>query len=327
MGGTLQLLGNGQPAVALVAVGMLARLGGQSTVLLFSGTLVAGVGIAICGVTLPSIIKQRFSQRPGVATAAYSVPMMLGAGLAPSIAVPLAHSLGSWQASLASWAIPAMAGMVIWAPAARAARGRRPTTPSAAGRLPWRSRSAWLLAAFLSVQSVLAYAYLAWLAPAFQARGWSAATSGTLLGVLQFAQLVTALVLSALADLSGSRDRRPALIVAVSCTVLGAAALVAAPTAAPWAATIVLGLGLGGGFSLALVVLTDLAATGPAASRLAAMTFLICYSVAAAAPVLLSALRQATGSYTIAFALLVALAGGELASATRLRPALRGSVR
>lgn len=313
-------------AVGLVGAGALLRLGGQAAGALFVGTLVAGVGIAICGVTLPGVVKTRFAQRPGAATAAYSVPMMLGAGVAPMLAVPLARSLGSWQASLAGWAVPALLGMAVWAPLARAAC-RRPAEPSAGRRLPWRSRSAWLLAGFLAVQSVLAYAYLAWLAPAFQSRGWSAGATGALLGVLQLAQLVTALVLPALADLSTSRDRRPALVGAVSCTVVGASMLCAAPDAAPWVATIVLGLGLGGGFSLALVVLADFAASGAAASRLAAMTFSVCYSVAAVAPVALGAVREATGTYTVAFALLVVLAGVELAVATRLRPALGGSIR
>ena len=76
----------------------------------------------------------------------------------------------------------------------------------------------------------------------------------------------------------------------------------------------------------ALVVLADFAASGHAAHRLAAQTFLVCYSAAAIAPVLIGALRDATGSYAPAFALLAAAACGELAIATRLRPALRGSV-
>src|SRR5919198_1503457 len=74
------------------------RLGGRTAIVLFAGTLVAGIGIAVSGVTLPSIIKDRFPDRPGAATAAYSVPMMLGAAVAPALAVPLARSLGSWQA-------------------------------------------------------------------------------------------------------------------------------------------------------------------------------------------------------------------------------------
>jgi CP family cyanate transporter-like MFS transporter len=162
------------------------------------------------------------------------------------------------------------------------------------------------------------------LAPAYEARGWSAATTGALLGVLHLAQLATALALPWLADLT--RDRRPWLAGAVSCTVLGAGVLFAAPEAAPWVATVVLGLGLGGGFALALLVLSDLAATPAAAARLGAMTFLLCYSAAATAPVLVGALIDATG-YGLPFGLLAVVACAELALATRLRPALRGSVR
>jgi MFS transporter, CP family, cyanate transporter len=313
-------------AIGLVAAGALLRLGGGSAVVLFAGTLVAGVGIAACGVTLPSIIKARFADRPGVATAAYSVPMMLGAAVAPAMAVPLLHALGSWEASLASWALPALVGAAIWAPFARHSVRRRAATvvASAAGRLPWRSRGAWLLAAFLSLQSMLAYGYLAWLAPAYESRGWSAASTGALLAVLHLAQLATALALPALAD--RGRDRRPVLVAAVGCTVAGALMLFAAPDVAPWLATTILGLGLGGGFSLALVLLADLSATPAAAGGLAAMTFLVCYSAASLAPVVVGALHDATGGYAVPFALLAAVACIELLIATRFRPALRGAV-
>jgi MFS transporter, CP family, cyanate transporter len=311
-------------AIGLVAAGALLRLGGGATLVLFAGTLVAGVGIAVAGVTLPAIVKDRFSDRPGAATAAYSVPMMLGAAVAPATAVPLADTLGSWQASLAIWAVPALLAAALWAPLAVRSSRRRAVGRGAAGRLPWRSRSAWLLAGFLSLQSMLAYAYLGWLAPAYEARGWSEAATGTLLGVLHLAQLATALALPWLADLT--RDRRPWLAGAVSCSVLGAGVLFAAPEAAPWAATIVLGFGLGGGFALALLVLSDLAATPAAAARLGAMTFLVCYSAAATAPVIVGALHDATGAFALPFGLLALVACAELALATRLRPALRGSV-
>src|SRR3954467_6144334 len=142
-------------AIGLVGAGALLRLGGGAAIVLFAGTLVAGVGIAVCGVTLPGIVKDRFPRRPGAATAAYTVPMMLGAAAAPALAVPLARSLGSWQASLASWSLPALLAAVWWAPLAVRASRRRLVAPTAAGRLPWRSRSAWLLAGFLSVQSIL----------------------------------------------------------------------------------------------------------------------------------------------------------------------------
>lgn len=110
--------------------------------------------------------------------------MMLGAAVSPAMAVPARDALGSWQASLGAWALPAVVAAVAWVPVARRVNEREPAGESRPGRLPWRSRPAWLLAAFMSAQSALAYAYLGWLAPAYESRGWSAATTGALLGAL-----------------------------------------------------------------------------------------------------------------------------------------------
>ena len=88
-----------------------------------------------------------------------------------------------------------------------------------------------------------------------------------------------------------------------------------------------LGLGLGGGFSLAMVLLVDYAADPAASSRLTAMVFLVSYTAAAAAPVLVGALRDATDGFTVPFGLLTVLAVVELALATRLGPRHRGTQR
>lgn len=312
-------------AVALVAVGNGLRLAG-APVALFGGTLLAGVGIAACGVVLPGMVKAYFPGRAGAATGAYLVAMMLGAAAAPALAVPLEHALGSWQASLGAWALPAIVAVAAWIPVTRrlnapdAARAARE-----AGRLPWRSGGAWLLAGFLSVQAALGYAYLAWISPAYEARGWSDAAAGALLAAMNFAQLASALVLPLVAD--RSRDRRPALVAAIACTVLGAVSLFALPGAFPWVSCVVIGLGLGGGFSLGLVLVVDYAASPAASSRLAAMTFLVCYTSAAVAPVLVGALHDASGSFTGAFGLLAFLALVQLAMATSLGPRHRMSVR
>jgi MFS transporter, CP family, cyanate transporter len=116
-------------------------------------------------------------------------------------------------------------------------------------------------------------------------------------------------------------------VAAIACTVLGAASLFAAPGLAPWVSCAVVGLGLGGGFSLGLVLVVDYAADPAASSRLAAMTFLVCYTTAAAAPVVVGALHDATGSFKSAFGLLAGLAVVQLALATSLGPRHRMSVR
>jgi len=127
--------------------------------------------------------------------------MMLGSAIAPAAAVPARHTLGSWQASLASWAVPAAVAAAAWWPVARRLNRPESVRRSGPARLPWRSRSAWLLAAFMSAQSTLAYGYLAWLAPAHESRGWSPITTGTLLGTLQLG-----------VDCLSGRNRRTALV-------------------------------------------------------------------------------------------------------------------
>jgi MFS transporter, CP family, cyanate transporter len=92
-------------AVVLVALGNGARLAGGHVVALYAGTLIAGLGIAVSGVVLPGLVKELFPRRVGLMTGAYSVAMMVGAAAAAGAAVPLARLLGSWQASLASWAV------------------------------------------------------------------------------------------------------------------------------------------------------------------------------------------------------------------------------
>jgi CP family cyanate transporter-like MFS transporter len=251
--------------------------------------------------------------------------MMLGATIGPVLSVPIRNVAGSWQGSLSSWALPAVAALVLWLPVIRRTNEREPRRASRAERLPWRARGAWLLALFMSAQSFLAYAYTAWLAPAYHARGLSAGATGLLLGLLHVAQLATTLVLPLMAV--RLRDRRGVIVGAVAFTVAGSAWLFAAPGFSPWAATIVLGLGLGGGFSMGLVVMADYAADPASATRLAAMVFLVCYLVAAIAPVLVGALHDATGAFATPFGALIAVAVLELGLATRLGPGHRGSIR
>jgi MFS transporter, CP family, cyanate transporter len=283
---------------------------------------VSGIGIATAGVTLPGIVKDRFPARPAAATAGYSVPMMLGAAVSPAVTVPLRSELGSWQASLAFWALPSGLAVLVWLPVAR--RSRRRGVWHVRGGLPWRSRAAWSLAAFMSAQSALAYAYIAWLPPAYENRGWSAASAGALLGTMQLAQLVSALALPLVAE--RLPDRRPAVLAAVACSLCGALLLVITPQLA-WLAVAILGLGLGGGFTLGLVLMTDFAASPLAAGRLAAMTFLVCYLAAATAPIAIGAVHDLTGTFASGFALLVLLASAQFFIGLCLAPRLHGSVR
>jgi len=152
-------------AVACLALGSLTRLGGGSLVALYGGTLLAGVGIAVAGTLLPRLVKTLFpADRVGLVTGVYMLAMMVGAATSSAVAVPLVGLLGSWQASLASWSVVGFVGLAAWAPLARAGWVNRAEATSGGGhsRLPFRSRTAWLVAGYLVTFGGVA-AYSLWL--------------------------------------------------------------------------------------------------------------------------------------------------------------------
>ena len=328
-------------AAAAVALGNGLRLFGDRLELLLAATFVAGAGVAAAGVALPELVRRAFPARPGAATGAYTVAMMLGAATAAALSVPLRDLLGSWEASMAAWAVPAAAAAALWAARSRGdgerwdhgsgvaaperSGGRAPGRAGGpAPGLPWRSAAVWTVAAYLGLQSMLAYAYLGWLPPLLQSHGVADQDAGTLLGVHNLAQLVSAVALPAVAD--RVHDLRRLVVAAVSLTVAGAVWLLLAPGALPWVSVSVLGLGLGGGFALGLVTATAYAASPAAASRVVAMTFTVCYTAAASAPVLVGALHDWSGGYTVPLGLLVLLAVAQWSVALALKPGWRHTV-
>ncbi len=313
-------------AVVLIALGNAMRgLSGAAPALLLA-TLVAGAGVSVAGVVVPAVVKDAFPGRKGLATGGYSVAMMLGAATAATFSAPLADALGSWRASLSFWALPAAAAAVAWTLVARRVAPTSRTRRVCGGHvaLPWRSRPAWLLVVFMSAQSAMAYAFLGWLAPAYVARGWTAFAAGALVGINNLAQLTSALTLPALADRTGAFRRL--VVIAASLTVVGTSWFWAAPDVAPWAAAVVLGLGLGGGFSLGLTRIVQYAADAQASSRLTALVFLVSYSVAALTPVVVGVLQDVTGGFTVPYGLLLLLSLTQWTVAGRLHARYAGTI-
>lgn len=308
-------------ALLVLTAGLLLRLAGDALLPLFAGTLLAGVGIAIVGTVLPGILKEFLARRAGAVTGIYLMGMALGAAIASGAAVPMADVLGSWEASLAAWGGLAVVALLAWAPVAWRFNEHEPEEETHPGHLPWRSRTAWFVSGYLALQSFLFYAQLAWIAPSYQAAGWSPADAGLLLSLFMLTQLVAALVVPALSDRAD--DRRPWFVVVIALSLLGMLALLAWPDVLPWLFVGLLGFGQGGGFALGLVLLVDHARDPAASGRLSAMAFLVGYSVAALGPTTVGLLRDLTGGYGTGWALLILLGAAQLALALEFTPARR----
>jgi len=309
-------------ALALVAAGTLVRGLGGSALILYGGTLVAGIGIALGGALLPGAVKAWFPARAGTVTGLYTAGLVTGAMVAAAATVPLMHALGvGWPAGIAAWGLLAAVALAAWLPVTRRPRaGAGPATPGGA-RLPWGSGVAWRVTLYMGSQSLLYYASLTWLSPLFVAAGWTAGRAGLLLGLFSFTQIFSALAAPALADRTG--DHRPWIAACVGLATVMLAAFALVPTAAPWLWAALLGLGVGGMFALALTLLVKLASSPAASARLSGMALLVGYLLAATGPVLAGALYDAVGNYRVPFLVLAAIGLATLVLGVSVRPSER----
>ncbi len=303
-------------ALGCILVGLLLRLAGSVIPLLYLSVIIAGAGIAIGGTVLPGIVKEFFAARAGTMTGVYMASMMLGATIAAALAVPLADAFGSWEKSLASWSVLATIGLAVWINVQRRVPEHK-ASPSHV-RLPWRDRTAWIVAAYLSLNSFVFYSLLAWLAPLFEDRGVSATEAGLLLATLNLVQLAAALTVPAIADLRA--DRRPVFGVVVAATAVGLAWLALAPDFGSFVLVGLLGFGLGAGFTLGLVLLVDYAPDPAASARLSALAFLVSYLVAALGPLISGVLRDSTDGFGAMEVLLLVVGVTQLLLVPALRP-------
>jgi len=313
-----------QLAMIAVFVGVLLRWWGDQLWALYAGTFVAGFGIAVAGTLLPRLVKAVFPpERTGTITGLYMLAMMGGAAASSALSVPLAARFGSWQGSLASWSILAAVGALAWAPVTVRISTYKAANPVAATRhgLPWRHPTAWLIAAYLAVQSWQFYSSLAWIAPSYVARGWDPTTAGYLLSAFGGAQLVSGLLGPVLTD--KIHDRRALLMPAAGLGLVGMLALLLAPDAAAWVWVIVLGLGQGAAFSIALVLLVDYAETPAGSGRLTAMTFFVSYTIASFGPTVTGALRDLTGDFTVIWLLMALMVLVQIVLGLQMKPGLR----
>jgi MFS transporter, CP family, cyanate transporter len=311
--------------IAMIAVfaGVLLRWWGDRLWALYAGTLIAGFGIAVAGALLPRLVKAVFApERTGTITGLYMLTMMGGAAASSALSVPLAARFGSWQGSLASWSILAAVGALAWTPATLRLghyTAVKPVVGTGHG-LPWRYPTAWLIAAYLTIQSWEFYSSLAWIAPSYIASGWDPTTAGYLLSAFGGAQLVSGLLGPVLTD--RIHDHRALLLPAAGLGLAGMLALLLAPDAAPWLSVCVLGLGQGAAFSLALVLLVDYAETPAGSGRLTAMVFFVSYTIASFGPTVTGALRDLTGDFHVIWLLMTVLMLVQVALAIQMKPGL-----
>jgi len=295
-------------SMIVLAVGILLRSAGEVATL-FLGTAILGAAIAVGNVLLPSLVKREFPERVGLMTSIYSAALGFSAAIAAGASFPIAQQTAiGWQASLALWALLALVAAAAWLPQIRSARRASASAETSQGVSGlWRSPLAWQVTLFMGLQSLAYYVVLTWLPEILQeVGGMSASLAGWMLALAQVVGIASMFLAPVLAD------RRPSQygIVLVAVTLAGAGTLgllVAASTAtALW--VVLLGLGQGACFSLALTFFALRAPDSEHSAALSGMAQSMGYLLAMVGPFLFGVLRDVTQAWTVPLVLLFAVA-------------------
>lgn len=287
----------GTLALALVGIAVGAGVRAvPSTALLFAGTALFGVAIALGNVLLPALVKRDFPDRSGPMTALYSSGIGLGAALAAGVSVPLAAAVG-WRGALSAWGLFALLALAVWAPLAARQRPAEPRRGVWEGlRHLARSRRAWEVALFMGLQSLTYYVVLAWLPDLLQTRGLSPEAAGGVLAVNQAAGIAGSIAVPIWA---ATRDDQRGMIWALAALEALALAGLAVPAmGAAWVWAAALGVVLGGTFGLSLLLLVLRATDADGAAELSGMAQSAGYLVAATGPPVFGGLYDWSGGWT-----------------------------
>jgi MFS transporter, CP family, cyanate transporter len=286
-----------------IALFGLLRAVAPETLTILLLTFGVGVGVAVVGPLLPTVVHQRAANVAALTTGVYAGGIVVGASLGAALAVPLADFGDTWRVPLAAFSLAALLTLGVWIALERP--GRAPPTDAQPPRLPWRRGRAWALALLFAAQSTLFYAVAAWLPTIYVERGWAAADAGLLLALVNGISLFSTFGGPALAQRWGSR--RLHLLVASGFSLAGVLGIAVLPDLAlPWVA--LLGLGLGAVFPLALTLPVDMAERPGDAGGLAAIMLFGGYALSAGGPVALGWVREATGDFGVGVWLLVGIA-------------------
>ena len=294
-------------ASLLVLAGAILLRSAGTLPALFLGTVILGAAIALGNVLLPGLVKREFPERAGLMTSVYSTALGISAALAAGVSVPIADQAGvGWRASLALWAIPASLAAVAWLPQLRSSDRTVAASALTSGVSGlWRSPLAWQVTLFMGLQSLAYYVTLTWLPEILQGDGMSAARAGWMLALSQAVAIASMFFAPVIAGRRPSQ--RGVVVVAVSLSGAGTLGLLVAGATVSVLWVVLLGLGQGACFSLALTFFALRAPDSEHAAALSGMAQSVGYLLAAAGPFLFGVLRDATHAWNVPLALLFAI--------------------
>ena len=290
-------------ALAFIALGNGLRLVVSTATAMIGTAILLGAGVAVIQALFPATMKREFPERVPLITGLYSASLMGGGALGAQASPMLFAQFASWRPALGWLTLPALLALAVaWLALPRHASH----APARVALAPFvRSPVVWVLMLCFGLINAGYSSAVAWLPASYQALGWSKHDSGALMAQFSVVQAMAALAAPLLS--ARMRDRRLLIWLCLAVQIVGFALLAFWPLAAPQIATLAIGTGLGGCFSL--MILAALAQDGEP-SRAGAITALMQaggFLIAALSPWVMALCIELTGGYWLGWSLQVSM--------------------
>jgi CP family cyanate transporter-like MFS transporter len=272
-----------------------------SALLLILATLPIGIGIALIAIALPGVVKEHYAERAGAITGAYVASLSVAAAVTALGVVPLSDALGGWRWAFLLSAVATLPALALWLPrrggvAPRSGSGPVPTLRP--------SRTGLLLGLLFGAQSICFSSMITWVAAVFIDNGWDRADAALATAVIPLTTIVVALLVPRISDRGGRMGWIMAMAATMSVGLLGIAFW---PQTASLVWVVLFGIGNGAIFPMLLTLPLDLRASPAEVTGLTAWMQALGYALTALGPVMVGAMRDATGGFRAPFAVCSAL--------------------
>lgn len=277
--------------IALILIGL--GLGSRfidSKLMLYIGTAIIGIGIAIGNVLLPSLIKRDFPHRVAVMTSSYVLAMGIFSGSYSALIIPLsAYQDIGWQVALVCFGVLTLFSIIFWLPQLK--NHTKPTKDltqkTSKGKI-WHHALSWHITLCLGFNSFFTYIVLAWFPNILMEMGHTPVQAGVLHGVFQLATAIPGIILIPL--LAKLKDQR---LLALGLAFLGFASSLGLLFFPEFAFIWSIGLGFCSGslFILGLSYVSLRTHHSGQAASLSGMAQCVGYSLAATGPLLAGSLH------------------------------------
>ncbi len=290
-------------SLVLLILGMFIR-SASGIGLLFTGTLMIGLAIAVGNVLMPGIVKMNFPHKIGLMTGLYAIVMNVFGALGSGLSIPIATSGNfNWRSALLIWVSLSILALLVWLVQLKnRSKPRGNIKNQQLGGL-FKSPLAWKITIFMGAQSLIFYTLITWLPTILTANGYDIHLAGWGVFAFQLASIPFTFIIPVVAD----KMKDQVLIAALSGLIIliGIGGLLLGHSELSLLWVILLGVGNGSAFSLSMMFYTLRTRDGYQAAELSGMAQSLGYLLAALGPVLVGGLQDISGSWFLPLSLML----------------------